>query len=444
MRAKSHAQPEPDGHDSTPSTRRSMRFRRLGVLLAALLCAAAGARAEGPHVEEDPLWRLPFAPDGVGVGWNEGVVYGFDWPVKLRGRVGATIDLDGGWVGGSPDSKWDGLVRRARFDTRGKLYHWLGPAYRFQFALEEDEVFLNDFFLRWPIAYSWIDSVRIGYFDPPLSLAALESSASAALMEIPAPAAAFAPGFRAGVEAAGTRAAPDITWQTAISAAGQQGQNQGQVSKSGFRWTGRIVWRPTREETNEETNEESLLHLGLGLEYTFSGKAGFAFRARPESFLADFLVDTGEIEGGAGFTVFEVAWRRGPLSVLSEVFGAFVGTGGKEVTLYGGYAEVRYSLTGETRPYHRGSAGFGRMEPTRPFSWKQRHWGALELTGRASWVDLDEDPVQGGKMLTTNLGLVWTLNDHVRLHAEWVYADAKRRGNGTEVYIVQTRLELRF
>jgi len=84
------------------------------------------------------------------------------------------------------------------------------------------------------------------------------------------------------------------------------------------------------------------------------------------------------------------------------------------------------------------------MEPTRPFSWKQRHWGALELTGRASWVDLDHDPVQGGKMLTTNLGLVWTLNDHVRLHAGWVYADAKRRGKGTEVYIVQSRLELRF
>ena len=35
-----------------------MRFRRLGALLAALLCAAAGARAEGPLVEEDPLWRL--------------------------------------------------------------------------------------------------------------------------------------------------------------------------------------------------------------------------------------------------------------------------------------------------------------------------------------------------------------------------------------------------
>ncbi|MBW2286950.1 MAG: hypothetical protein JRG90_03910 [Deltaproteobacteria bacterium] len=420
--------------------RRSPHFETLVVLLAALVCAAAGARAEVPFAEEDPLWRLPFAPDGVGVGWDDGVIYGFDWPIKLRGRVGATIDLDGGWVGGDPKSKWKGLVRRARFDTRGKMFHWAAPSYRFQFSFEEDKIFLNDFFLRWPIAYSWIDSLRIGYFDPPLSLAALESSAATALMEGPAPAAAFAPGFRAGIEVVGTRAAPDISWQTAISAAGQEGQNQGQVSKSGFRWTGRIVWRPTRAASNEEP----LLHLGLGLEYTFSGKAGFAFRARPESFLADFLVDTDEIEGGAGFTVLELAWRRGPVSVQAEAFASILRTKGEEVVLYGGYAEVSYALTGEIRTYHRASAVFGRMEPLRAVSWKQRRWGALELTGRASWVDLDHRLVRGGKMLTTNVGLVWTLNHHVRVHTGWVYADAKRRGKTTELHIVQSRLELRF
>jgi phosphate-selective porin OprO/OprP len=421
-------------------TRQVLRSGMFVVLITALLCAAAAARAEGPLDEDDPLWRLPFAPDGVGVGWDQGVIYGFDWPVKLRGRVGFTLDVDGGWLGGTPESKWKTLARRARFDARGKLFHWLGPSYRFQFALEEDEVFLNDFFLRWPITYSWIDSIRVGYFDPPLSLAALESSAATALMEIPAPAAAFSPGFRAGVEAAGTWAAPDLTWQTALSAAGQSGQNSGQDSKNGFRWTGRIAWRPTLEEANEEP----LLHLGLGLEYTFSGKAGFAFRARPESFLSDYLVDTEDIEGGAAFTVFEAAWRRGPLRVWGEAFGAFLRTQGEEVLLYGGYVEVSYALTGETRPYSRSNALFGRIEPARPFSWKKRQWGALEATARASWVDLDHDPVSGGKMLTTNLGLVWTLNHHLRLHTGWVYADAKRRGTTTEVHILQSRMEMRF
>jgi len=419
---------------------RGLRLGTFVALIAAFLCTAAPARAEGPIDEDDPLWRLPFAPEGVGVGWDDGVIYGFDWPVKLRGRVGFTLDVDGGWLGGTPKSNWKSVVRRARFDARGKLYHWLGPSYRFQFALEEDKVFLNDFFLRWPIGYSWIDSIRVGYFDPPLSFAALESSAATALMEIPAPAAAFSPGFRAGVEAAGTWAAPDLTWQTAVSAAGQSGQNSGQDSKNGFRWTGRIAWRPTLGESDEEP----LLHLGLGLEYTFSGKAGFAFRARPESFLSDFLVDTDEIEGGAGFTVFEAAWRRGPIRVWGEVFGAFVRTEGEDVLLYGGYAEVSYALTGETRPYNRSNALFGRIEPKRPFSWKQRHWGALEVTGRASWIDLDHGPVNGGKMLTTNLGIVWTLNNHLRLHTGWVYADAKRRGSVTEVYIVQSRFEIRF
>jgi phosphate-selective porin OprO/OprP len=174
------------------------------------------------------------------------------------------------------------------------------------------------------------------------------------------------------------------------------------------------------------------------------GKAGFAFRARPESFLSDYLVDTEDIEGGAAFTVFEAAWRRGPLRVWGEAFGAFLKTQGEEVLLYGGYVEVSYALTGETRPYSRSNALFGRIEPARPFSWKKRQWGALEATARASWVDLDHDPVSGGKMLTTNLGLVWTLNHHLRLHTGWVYADAKRRGTTTEVHILQSRIEMRF
>jgi len=391
--------------------------------------------------EEDPLWRFPFAPEGVGIGWDTGVVYGFDWPVKLRGRVGFTMDVDGGWVGGDLDSKWKALARRARFDARGRLYHWLGPEYRFQFALEKDEVFLNDFFLRWKIPkWSWIDNVRFGYFDPPLSLAALESSAALALQEIPAPASAFAPGFRFGFDAAGTWPDPDLTWQTAITTVGQSGQNNGQQSTAGFRWTGRLIWRPTQEIAEDEP----LLHLGLGLEYTFSGKAGFAFRARPESFLVDFLVDTGEIEGGAGFTVLEGAWRHGPLSVQSEGFATYLGTEGKTVFLFGAYCEVSYVLTGEFRPYHRVGALFGRLSPDRPFSWKKRQWGAVQLTGRIGYVDLDDKPVQGGKMLTVNVGTVWTLNSHVRLHLGAVYAGAKRRGKETDVAIVQSRLEIRF
>jgi phosphate-selective porin len=59
-------------------------------------------------------------------------------------------------------------------------------------------------------------------------------------------------------------------------------------------------------------------------------------------------------------------------------------------------------------------------------------------------VDLDDGPVRGGKMLTVNVGTVWTLNHYVRIHLGAVYARANRRGKKTDAAIAQTRLELRF
>jgi phosphate-selective porin OprO/OprP len=410
----------------------------LVILLLPLLAAVASAEEED---EADALYRLPSVPLGLGFGWEDGPVYGLDEPVEVRGRIGMSLDLDGGYVAGDIGVGWESAVRRARFNTHGFLRHWAGPEYRFEFSVEQSRVFLSDFYLRWHFERPWIQAARIGYFDPPMSLAALESSSAAEMMEVPAPVAAFTPGYRLGVEADGTRPAPDLTWQLGLSTVGQGGQNKGQAAESAARANGRLVWRPWHDEDGEET----LLHLGLSLEYTLATSSGLRYRARPESFLVDFLVDTGEIEGNAGTTVVEGAWRQGPLSVQGEAFFNILKLEeGGSPNLWGVYVQVSRVLTGEFRPYGRKSARFGRVAPEHPFSFRERQWGAFELTGRVSWIDLDDGPIRGGRMLTASAGLVWTLTHHVRIHVDGILSYVDQQQQNLDVQVLQSRLEFRF
>jgi hypothetical protein len=70
-------------------------------------------------------------------------------PFHVKGRIGGSLYLDGGRLrGGAVDDGLDGAVRRARLYTRGELGYWTTTEYKFEFSLENDRFFLNDFFLR--------------------------------------------------------------------------------------------------------------------------------------------------------------------------------------------------------------------------------------------------------------------------------------------------------
>jgi phosphate-selective porin OprO/OprP len=367
------------------------------------------------------------------------VVYGLDRPLRVRGRVGVTIDLDGGWLTGTPDDGFEGALRRGRFYTQGKLDAWYGPAYKFQFGVEHGDVFLNDFYLRWELPVRFVDRLQVGYFEQPTGLSALASSGSRPMMELAAPVAAFRPGHRLGVQIEGAAEAPDLTWQLSVSSVGQSSQNAADASDSTLRGILRIAWRPW----HEEEGEADLLHLGMSAGYTLSGSGDLRYRARPETFLGDPLVDTGDVSGDAALLAWEAAWRRGAFTLQSELFLSLAHAGGS-AQLAGVAVEASRVLSGETRPYFRSSAEFGRVQPDRPLSLRGHRWGAFQLTGRLGWLDLDDGPVRGGRMLTTNLELVWTWNAYVRIHAGGVYAHAIRAGDTTDALILQSRLELRF
>ncbi len=116
-------------------------------------------------------------------------------------------------------------------------------------------------------------------------------------------------------------------------------------------------------------------------------------------------------------------------------------TGLLDARFSGGYGQIAWTLTGESHRYNPPTATYGRISPAHPFSLRDGGWGAWELAGRVSYVDLNShfqpgtvlsaDPaaVDGGRQRGYTLGLNWYPNDLVRLLLDYNHV-AYDKANG--------------
>src|SRR5216684_1976723 len=108
------------------------------------------------------------------------------------------------------------------------------------------------------------------------------------------------------------------------------------------------------------------------------------------------LVSTGALAGVSGAQVYsaEAAGTYGPLFFQGEYFWFNVDRNAfaplPSLRFQGGYAEAAWVLTGETRLYNPGSASYGGIAPANPFSLTSGGWGAWEIAGRVSTIDLND------------------------------------------------------
>ncbi len=154
------------------------------------------------------------------------------------------------------------------------------------------------------------------------------------------------------------------------------------------------------------------------------------------------LVSTGAIAGVSGAQVYsaEAAATYGPLFFQGEYFwfnvdrNAFAPLPG--LRFQGGYAEAAYVLTGETRPYNAASASYGGIAPVNPFSLTGGGWGAWEIAGRYSTIDLNDrlgaaNGVAGGRQTIYTLALNWYVNRNVRFMFDYLHGNVARQVNPT-------------
>ncbi len=150
------------------------------------------------------------------------------------------------------------------------------------------------------------------------------------------------------------------------------------------------------------------------------------------------LVTTAALQGVSGAQVYsvETAGNYGPLFFQSEYFWYNVDRsdlpGLNSVKFDGGYGEISYALTGETRKYNPAAASYLGLNPLHPFSLTGGGLGAIEIAGRFSTVDLNDqlataNGVAGGRQNVYTLGLNWYPNSNIRFMFNYLHGDISKQ-----------------
>src|SRR3984957_2323561 len=150
------------------------------------------------------------------------------------------------------------------------------------------------------------------------------------------------------------------------------------------------------------------------------------------------LVTTGALPGVSGAQVYsaEAAGTYGSLFFQGEYFWYNVDRNAftplPSLRFQGGYAEAAYVLTGETRHYNPAAASYGGILPANPFSLQGGGWGAWEIAGRFSTIDLNDQLAQangvaGGRQTVYTLALNWYVNGNVRLMFDFLHGNITKQ-----------------
>jgi phosphate-selective porin OprO and OprP len=205
------------------------------------------------------------------------------------------------------------------------------------------------------------------------------------------------------------------------------------------------------------SDKDYSLHLGADAEFLIqpphnlvAGSQTLTLSDRPELRIdPTTLISTGAIANVSAAQVYsvEAAGNYGPLYVQGEYFwfnverNAVTGlppVGAPNLKFQGGYAEASYVLTGESHPYNPASASYGGINPSNPFSLTGGGWGAWEIAGRYSTIDLNDQVgsalgIAGGRQTIYTLALNWYINRNVRLMFNYLHGDVAKQVSPTNV-----------
>jgi phosphate-selective porin OprO/OprP len=120
--------------------------------------------------------------------------------------------------------------------------------------------------------------------------------------------------------------------------------------------------------------------------------------------------------------------------------------GASSLKFNGGYAEASYVLTGESHKYNSSSASYGGIKPDRPFSWQAGSWGAWEIAGRFSTIDLNDQiataaGIAGGRQNIYTAALNWYVNGNVRFMFDYLHGDISKQASSTSTLNAGSRFD---
>lgn len=157
------------------------------------------------------------------------------------------------------------------------------------------------------------------------------------------------------------------------------------------------------------------------------------------------LISTGAIANVSGAQVYgaEAAATYGSLIAQGEYYWFNVDRtantglppfGAPNLKFDGGYAQVGYVLTGETHAYNPSTASYGGIKPANPFSLAGGGWGAWEVAGRVSRMNLNDQlataaGIAGGRQTVYTLALNWYVNGNVRFMLDYLHGNVAKQAS---------------
>jgi phosphate-selective porin OprO/OprP len=368
----------------------------------------------------------------------------------FRVHVGGRLHGDFGWWHASDAFQTgpggvgpllDGAnFRRARIRVNGMVYDTV--AWIMEYGFETGEPAFFDTFMeltQLPV----LGTFRVGHFREPFSMDALTGGNDLTFMERSLIHDAFVPFRNMGVMAQRNLADDSMTF----AAGGFRGNSNAvgaDADDGSYAFTTRTTWNPwylmdgvyaLHFGGNYSIRNPSVLNA-LGTPVTTGGASRVIFRTRPEIRInAPNFVNTGVIDADL-LNLFgaELGFGSGPFLMQAEYVAAVVSpTAGAPVagdSFHGFYIQASYFLTGENRPYNRGTGVFGEAKPYENFFCRDdcdggrvRGSGAWEAGIRYSWIDLNDGTVQGGELSDITFGLNWHLNPASRFMFNYILMD---------------------
>jgi phosphate-selective porin OprO/OprP len=164
----------------------------------------------------------------------------------------------------------------------------------------------------------------------------------------------------------------------------------------------------------------------------------FTLSDRPELRLDPTTLVSAAVPGTSQIQVYgaEAAGNYGPLFFQGEYYWFDVERNFivslPSLKFQGGYAEASYVLTGETRTYNPATAAYGGVVPANPFSLESGGWGAWEIAGRYSTINLNDqlasaNGIAGGRQDVYTLALNWYVSRNIRFMFNYLHGDISKQ-----------------
>ena len=206
-----------------------------------------------------------------------------------------------------------------------------------------------------------------------------------------------------------------------------------------YQFAARFGWSPM-----ESDSAGKLTHIALNLRTGQVNNGELQLRARPESNVAPYFIDTGKFPAqSTNMAGFEAFYRPGNWMFGTEYYWQFVNspeTG--DPMFHGGEVFASWFFTGETRAYNTSGGYFKGISPRRTLF--EGGPGALEAVVRLSYSDFNNAGVQGGEFWRITPQVSWYLSDYSRIELIYGYGMLDRFDVTGATQIFQTRYQINF